>query len=560
MDNLEENLEKKRDVALLSWIQFAPYGVFTLDTSLRIQTWNQWMEIHSSLSCAEVKGRALFDIFPELIKRRLESPFQRALKGESSVLSVSLHHYLLPFKSPLSGTDGGLMRQTARVSPLIFEGNVCGVIGVIEDVTQREHQATTLMEQYRRDEALSWALFHLLKADEPRKIVRQLFFKIAELLDFDTFFLYLRDLGSDTFKLYEAGGVSHEFEEQFMEYEPFSKAADAQGPIFLNSIKISQDPSHSLLREANISSAIIIPLRVNHKSLGSFCFGSWSRDHVAQGEPELLSTVAQYLAMALDKDNTNRELEESFKREKVVREMAEAAGRAKDDFLAVLSHELRTPLNPVLLIASDSAENDELAPAVRAQFKTILQNIEVEARLIDDLLDMTRINNGKLTLRKETVNAHAVLHEAIRTVQVDITAKGIRLSANLASEQSMVLADPVRLQQIFWNVLKNAVKFTPEGGRITIETFLTTGRDRINVAITDTGIGMNSEELSRIFSAFSQGDHNQENSSRFGGLGLGLAISRKLVEFHSGQISASSKGRDHGSTFSIELPLAKKQK
>ena len=124
----------------------------------------------------------------------------------------------------------------------------------------------------------------------------------------------------------------------------------------------------------------------------------------------------------------------------------------------------------------------------------------------------------------------------------------------------MVSADPVRLQQIFWNVLKNAVKFTPEGGRITIETSLTPGGDRVNIAVTDTGIGMTSEELNRIFSAFSQGDHTQENSARYGGLGLGLAISRKLVEFHSGQISAVSDGRDHGSTFSIQLPLARNQK
>jgi signal transduction histidine kinase len=556
MDNVDESLEKKRDMALLSWIEFAPYGVFSLDTSLCVQSWNRWMESQSAFSFAAVKGRPLFEIFPDLIQRRLESPFQRALKGESSVLSATLHHYLLSFKSPMSGDVNALMRQTARVSPLIFEGEVCGVIVVIEDVTQREHQAATLMEQYRRDEALSWALFHLLKAEEPRKTVRQLFFKIAELLDFDTFFVYLRDFGSDTVKLYESGGVLPEFEQQFLEYEPFSKAADAQGPIFLNSIKDSQDPSYSLLKEARISSAIIIPLRVNHKCLGLFCFGSWNRDHIAPGEPELLSTVAQYLAMALDKDNTNRELEESFKREKVVREMAEAAGRAKDNFLAVLSHELRTPLNPVLLIASDSAENNELSPAVRSQFKTILQNIEVEARLIDDLLDMTRINNGKLSLRKETVNAHTVLREAIRTTQVDITTKGIRLSTNLAADQATVSADPVRLQQVFWNVLKNAVKFTPEGGKISIETFLTTRGDRINIAITDTGIGMNSEELERIFSAFSQGDHNQENSSRFGGLGLGLAISKKLLEFHSGQISASSNGRNQGSTFSIDLPLA----
>jgi signal transduction histidine kinase len=557
MDNPADNLEKKRDRALLSWIQDAPYGVFTLDTSLRVQSWNRWMESHSSFSCADVKGRPLFEIFPELAKRKMESPFQRALKGEISVLSASLHHHLLSFKSVMSGDNAGIMRQTARVSPLSFEGDICGVIGVIEDVTQREHQAASLMDQYRRDEALSWALFHLLKAEEPRKTVRQLFFKIAELLDFDTFFLYLRDPASGVVKLYEAGGVPDDLLRHFLEYEPLSKAAEAEKPVFLNSIKNSEDTTYSLLKEARISSAIVIPLQVNQKNLGSFCFGSWNRDQIASGELELLTTVAQYLAMALDKDNTNKQLEESFKREKVVREMAEAAGRAKDNFLAALSHELRTPLNPVLLIASDSAENDDFPPDVRAQFKTILQNVEVEARLIDDLLDMTRINNGKLNLRMETVNAHTILREALRTTQVDISAKGIRLSTHLAAEQTMVSADPVRLQQVFWNVLKNAVKFTPEGGKITIETFLTTARDRINISITDTGIGMNSEELERIFSAFSQGDHNQENSSRYGGLGLGLAISRKLVEFHSGQISALSHGRNEGSTFSIELPLAR---
>jgi signal transduction histidine kinase len=556
MVNPADNLEKKRDQAMLSWIQDAPYGVFTLDPSLHVQSWNRWMEVHSTFTSADVKGRPLFEIFPDLIQRKLEAPFQRALKGESSVLSSSLHHHLLSLKSPMSGDEKDLMRQTARVSPLLFEGEICGVIGLIEDVTQREHQAASLMEQYRRDEALSWALFHLLKAEEPRKTVRQLFFKIAELLDFDTFFLYLRDPLSGAVKLCEAGGITDDSLEQFLEYDFFSKMADAQEPAFLNSIQNSQDAAYSPLKEAKISSAIVIPLRVNQKSLGSFCFGSWNRDHIAPGEVELLTTVAQYLAMALDKDNTNKELEESFKREKVVRELAEAAGRAKDNFLAALSHELRTPLNPVLLIASDSAENNELSPSVRAQFKTILQNIEVEARLIDDLLDMTRINNGKLHLRMETVNAHTVLREAIRTTQVDISAKGIRLSTNLAPEQTLVSADPVRLQQVFWNVLKNAVKFTPEGGKITVETFLSTGRDRINIDITDTGIGMSSEELGRIFSAFTQGDHNQENSSRFGGLGLGLAISRKLVEFHSGQISASSNGRNQGSTFSIELPLA----
>jgi PAS domain S-box-containing protein len=249
-----------------------------------------------------------------------------------------------------------------------------------------------------------------------------------------------------------------------------------------------------------------------------------------------------------ERKEAEQKLLDSFKREK-------AAGRAKDDFLAALSHELRTPLNPVLLIASDSAENPEISPDIRTQFKTILANVEVEARLIDDLLDLTRINHGKLNLKMRIIDAHAVLREVIQTVQSCAAEKQILAKCNLKAEQYMISADSVRLQQIFWNVLKNAVKFTPEGGEIMVETFLATENSRFRVTITDTGIGMTREELERLFLPFSQGDHFKDNSSRFGGLGLGMAISKKLVEFHSGQIWASSQGRDKGSTFVIELPL-----
>jgi signal transduction histidine kinase len=236
--------------------------------------------------------------------------------------------------------------------------------------------------------------------------------------------------------------------------------------------------------------------------------------------------------------------------------MAEAAGRAKDNFLAALSHELRTPLNPVLLIASDSSENPQLPPDIRQQFKTVLANVEVESRLIDDLLDLTRINHGKLNLQILPADAHAILREAIQTIQAEADAKTIQLTTNLNAEQYWISADRVRLQQVFWNVLKNAVKFTPAGGKIDIQTSATPENGKFNVTVTDTGMGMTPQELERIFSPFSQGDHMQENSSRYGGLGLGLAISRKIVEFHSGRISASSNGRDQGTTLTIELVMA----
>jgi PAS domain S-box-containing protein len=232
-----------------------------------------------------------------------------------------------------------------------------------------------------------------------------------------------------------------------------------------------------------------------------------------------------------------------------------AASRAKDDFLATLSHELRTPLNPVLLIASDAANNPELPPRVRTDFNTIRKNIEMEARLIDDLLDLTRIARGKIILEKHFINVRRVVQDAIAQEHDALEKKQIRLELKLNAEQQTVYADAVRLQQIFWNLLNNAVKFTPPGGQITVET--ANSQNKIIIKIADTGIGMTPEEISRIFNAFTQGGHvGGENGRHFGGLGLGLAISQKLAQLHYGQISASSEGRDQGSAFIVELPLA----
>jgi PAS domain S-box-containing protein len=246
-----------------------------------------------------------------------------------------------------------------------------------------------------------------------------------------------------------------------------------------------------------------------------------------------------------------RELEQAHKE-------AVAASRAKDDFLAALSHELRTPLNPVLLLASDAAENPDLPAEIRAKFATIRNNVELEARLIDDLLDINRITHGKLLLNLGPLDVHAVLKEAVATVQSELDEKHITLILRLAENEALMKGDAVRLQQVFWNVLKNAVKFNFKGGTVTIETSLLEN-GRIAVKITDTGIGMTSQELNHIFNAFSQGDHAESDGlHRFGGLGLGLTISRMLVELHSGVIHATSDGRDQGSIFTIELPLARR--
>jgi PAS domain S-box-containing protein len=235
---------------------------------------------------------------------------------------------------------------------------------------------------------------------------------------------------------------------------------------------------------------------------------------------------------------------------------AQKENRAKDDFLAALSHELRTPLSPVLLLASDAANNRDLPPRARTDFDTICKNIELAARLIDDLLDLSRITLGKLTVNMKMVDAREPLLAALEKIENDISQKRIVLALDLSDEKFFVKGDVVRLQQVFWNVLKNAVKFTPANGNITVTSRVDAGKDELVIAISDSGMGLSAAEISHVFEAYSQGDQ-AEPGKQSGGLGLGLAISQKLVDLHSGEIQTSSDGPDKGSTFTIKLPLAK---
>jgi len=264
-------------------------------------------------------------------------------------------------------------------------------------------------------------------------------------------------------------------------------------------------------------------------------------------------TLVSMVEAALRSRRRQYEARDRMEELKRAYEEIQKISRAKDDFLAALSHELRGPLNPVLLVSSEAANDRELSPGVRANFDMIRRNVELEARLIDDLLDLTRIAAGKLKFEKRHVNVHATLKSAIALVQSEIDQKRIILKQNLAAFQTIISGDNVRLQQIFSNVLKNAVKFTPMEGTITVETN-STGRE-LSISISDTGIGMTADELHHSFEIFTQGEH-AKNPHHFGGLGLGLAICKKLTELHGGKIEAGSKGRNHGTTIAMRFPLA----
>jgi signal transduction histidine kinase/CheY-like chemotaxis protein len=231
------------------------------------------------------------------------------------------------------------------------------------------------------------------------------------------------------------------------------------------------------------------------------------------------------------------------------RDEAEGANRAKDQFLATLSHELRTPLTPVLAISSVLERDPALPSATRRQLEVVRRNAELEARLIDDLLDLTRIAKGKVRLEVEPVDLAALLDDVIEVCGADAAAKNLILERNGAGVGKFVDADPARLRQVFWNILKNAIRFTPQGGRISLRT-ADQVPGRVTVEIADTGRGIEPSDIPRIFQPFEQA------GTRLGGLGLGLSISSALVEAHGGTLTAESEGLGRGTTFRVELALS----
>jgi signal transduction histidine kinase/CheY-like chemotaxis protein len=254
-------------------------------------------------------------------------------------------------------------------------------------------------------------------------------------------------------------------------------------------------------------------------------------------------------------DGITVDVTEQKERERTLRqakEAAEAANVAKDQFLAVLSHELRTPLMPVLTTTAELELERALPEHVKSGLKVIRRNVEMEARLIDDLLDLTRVAKGKLQLNFENADVYHALHTALDICRPDIESKSINVAMDLTEGVCPVRADPARLQQVFWNLISNAVKFTPEGGTITFRC-RPSPAGRVRLEVSDSGIGIEPQALPRIFDAFEQG--GQSVARIFGGLGLGLAITKALVTLHGGTITAHSEGKDRGSTFFVELPL-----
>ena len=243
------------------------------------------------------------------------------------------------------------------------------------------------------------------------------------------------------------------------------------------------------------------------------------------------------------------EQQQNLLREREARAEAEAANRAKDRFLAVLGHELRTPLTPVLAGVELLEQKINVNGEFKGTIDIIRRNIELEARLIDDILDLTAIAKGKINLDIGTVDIHAAVRCALDIFKTEIAHKKLRVHSNLAAVEHYARADDSRLMQVFWNVIKNAIKFTPQGGTIHIDSVNDAGK--LIVRVSDNGIGIEPELLPRIFDSFEQGVRRVQ--AGHGGLGLGLAISRAIIAAHQGEVEASSPGKNRGTMVTISL-------
>lgn len=279
----------------------------------------------------------------------------------------------------------------------------------------------------------------------------------------------------------------------------------------------------------------------------------YSMRATVHGRDEIGDLTEAFNQMVTRLGDTNAALQQA-------KETAEAANRAKDEFLAILSHELRTPLTPVLATVSMLQEDAGTPPALLRELHTIQRNVELEARLIDDLLDLTRITRGKLELHVSTVNMRPLLEHAVQSYLMTHAArKGFKTSVMMEPNAAMhVQGDAPRLTQVLWNLLQNACKFTPEGGTVKVRVFNESApldharAPDLVIEISDTGIGIDPDQLPRIFTAFEQGE--RARTRVFGGLGLGLAISLAIAERHGGTLTAASRGRGQGATFTLRLP------
>ena len=522
---------------LAAIIESSDDAIITKDLNGIITSWNASAQRLFGYAPEEIIGKPVTTLIP--LDRQHEEPriLERIRRGER------IDHY----ETVRRRKDGSEFNISVTVSPLKDEsGQVIGASKIARDITDRFQNEQRRTAQYAVASLLAGSLS--LKEAGARIIE-----VIAGIGDWIAGSIWLEDKAEGSLQCATTWHLDRPDLEKFSQATQEMVLAAGTGlpgrviaskkPIWIGDVSQDNDFARAAAAEAaGLRGAFAFPLRTEGEVHG--VLELFSAETVVP-DADLVSLVGA-LGSQIGLFVHRRQIELELKRQK---EAAESANAAKDRFLATLSHELRTPLTPILIWAGGMVNDPSLPPEIDEGLQMVCRNVELEARLIDDLLDLTRITRGKLQLHLRKSDAHDLLGHAMDIVREEIASRELHLSVQFQADDHVVLADAARLQQVFWNVLRNASKFTPARGEVTIRTANPQPK-ALSIEISDTGIGIEPEHLEKVFDAFEQVGPRRE------GLGLGLAISRAIVEMHHGSIRAFSRGTGKGAKFVIDLQTA----
>ncbi|MEO5718764.1 MAG: PAS domain S-box protein [Chthoniobacterales bacterium] len=512
--------------------------IITMDAEGIVQEWNPAAERTFGYSRAEAIGRELAGLIvpPELRERHRQGLAHYISTGEGPVLDRRIEITGLQ-------ADGRRLLVELAITAIRLAG-VPIFTAYLRDITDR-------VRAERRRDAQYTIASTLAAGRSIEEVGPPVIETIAQSGNWVYGALWLLDPNDATIRCHSLWHTNAPALEKFA---AVSRAQVFSGPLSLPGrvitsrkptwvIDVKNDvsfPRAGAAAVAGLSGAFAFPLGAAGEMKGAIEL--FSAEPVQPDEDLLLlvDSLGSQIANFIERHQIEAELQRQ-------KEVAEAANAAKDRFLATLSHELRTPLTPVLMWAGGMLHDYDLPADLRDGLKMIVRNIELEARLIDDLLDLTRIARGKLRLKVQQTDVHEVLRHAIEIVREGDCPPGLDLQVELGATEPEVRGDPTRLRQVFWNLLRNATKFTPAGGRVRVRSE-NRAPGMITILVSDTGAGIAAEHLGKIFDAFEQVSEREE------GLGLGLAISKAIVDLHGGQISADSAGLGLGATFIVDLP------
>jgi len=492
-------------------------------------------------------------------------------------------------------TNGGVRSLLIFADTLpAMHGYPATCIMVFQDVSNLKQVEKALSLGYKRLQLLFDTASDLLSSQQPVALIDSVYRKLSEQIGLDIYFNYLADESSQVMRLESYSGISPEQAKE-IEWLAFGQAvcgtvAQERHPIAVDNVQQSTDPKTELIRSLGIKAYYAYPLITQGQLLGTFSFGSRTRLSFTENQKGMMQAVCDQIAIAMERASLITSLQQQT-------EQLREANRMKDEFLAILSHELRSPLNAILgwaqLLHSRKLNEIQKARAV----ETIERNARAQTQLVEDLLDLSRMIRGKLRLNVHTCDLVPIIQSAMETVSLAAQSKAIDVKFSLLfpkeaqnpdlgvnsehpealeakfetpqesndlNSKFLVSGDAERLQQIIWNLLSNAIKFTSTGGRVDVQLSVVNGQEQqlitdkyAQIQVIDTGIGIRTDFLPYVFDRFRQADSSSTRS--YGGLGLGLAIVRHLVELHGGTIYVNSQGEEQGTTFTVKLPLLQNQ-